>query len=615
MKKLIRLLIVVSILLITSSIFAQNNNDYDSLRVEKLLNVIGKSELKGHVKIDSTVTIEKNLAVKDSVRIEKDLRVIGDTKMEGDLIIEGKTEIKDDIEVSGVTLLKDKLIVYDKTEMKDKLIVYDKTEMKDDATVEGDFKIKSLADSTATLDRYVVLKSTGKLVSGGPIYPDPQPGDFECGFPSDATFANNIWLFRPNNILFVDCIIGLGLGTPYPNAKLDVRGSGLFSQKLGIGNITTPEARLHVAGDVRIEDLAGSGTRMVVTDEEGNLSAENLYFASDNLGNHTATQNLKLNSFWLSGDGEDEGILVDGDGNVQIGTYNSPSLLKVYNSIVLGETTGSFYNTIRNENSEGILQIFGGTNSSNSASITLYGSDAGAIEPGSIHIRSGGYPGILIYNNKFDVYENTEFFRDVNIKEYLSVEKLLYVEMSGVFGSSMDQTTGDAFVIWPHSHQFTNLMFYSDAVRFINGNLEEIIRFQENGDVYMEKDLYVCGTIWSKEWIVDPDWCDFVFEKNYKRMSWQEKEKFYIKNKHLPGIDPGKKIEKEGLRVSKNIVGITQNVEENRLDITDLFKRVENLEKSDKEKDEEIKKLKKSNAEKDMEIENLKNEKKKLKKK
>ncbi len=46
--------------------------------------------------------------------------------------------------------------------------------------------------------------------------------------------------------------------------------------------------------------------------------------AADNLGNHTATQNLILGSYYLSGDGGNEGIYVDASGNVGVGV-NSPA--------------------------------------------------------------------------------------------------------------------------------------------------------------------------------------------------------------------------------------------------------------------------------------------------
>jgi hypothetical protein len=42
----------------------------------------------------------------------------------------------------------------------------------------------------------------------------------------------------------------------------------------------------------------------------------------DNLGNHMAAQNVRLNGHWLSGDGGNEGIYVDSDGKIGIGTSN-----------------------------------------------------------------------------------------------------------------------------------------------------------------------------------------------------------------------------------------------------------------------------------------------------
>jgi len=47
--------------------------------------------------------------------------------------------------------------------------------------------------------------------------------------------------------------------------------------------------------------------------------------SADNLGNHTASQTLNLSGNWLSGDGDAEGVFVDGTGNVGIGT-SSPAV-------------------------------------------------------------------------------------------------------------------------------------------------------------------------------------------------------------------------------------------------------------------------------------------------
>ncbi len=53
----------------------------------------------------------------------------------------------------------------------------------------------------------------------------------------------------------------------------------------------------------------------------------------DNFGNHTATQNIRTNGKWISNDGGNEGIYIDGSGRVGIGTSSiSSSILAVSGS-------------------------------------------------------------------------------------------------------------------------------------------------------------------------------------------------------------------------------------------------------------------------------------------
>ena len=82
------------------------------------------------------------------------------------------------------------------------------------------------------------------------------------------------------------------------------------------------------------QDLSLSGNSLSITNDATpvDLSA---YLDADNLGNHTTTQNLRLNSQWLSNDGGNEGIQIDANGQVGIGTIpETPFHVYMKNSLV-----------------------------------------------------------------------------------------------------------------------------------------------------------------------------------------------------------------------------------------------------------------------------------------
>ncbi|MEX2017024.1 MAG: hypothetical protein WD876_00955 [Candidatus Pacearchaeota archaeon] len=88
--------------------------------------------------------------------------------------------------------------------------------------------------------------------------------------------------------------------------------------------------------------------------------------------------------------------------------------------------------------------------------------------------------------------------------------------------------------------------------------------------------LEVCGQIHAKEVVIENNsWCDYVFDKNYNRMTWQEKLSFINVNKHLPAIASGKEIETNGLKTGETMQGMMQNIEENTLDVIDLYQIIQ----------------------------------------
>ena len=100
--------------------------------------------------------------------------------------------------------------------------------------------------------------------------------------------------------------------------------------------------------------------------------------------------------------------------------------------------------------------------------------------------------------------------------------------------------------------------------------------------------LNVCGAIHSTEVKVDASgWCDFVFENDYLRMSFQEQINYFKQNKHLIGMPSAKEVESKGLEVSTAMKGLTLNMEETKLDILDLYKMIVEIKKENSQLKEE----------------------------
>jgi hypothetical protein len=91
--------------------------------------------------------------------------------------------------------------------------------------------------------------------------------------------------------------------------------------------------------------------------------------------------------------------------------------------------------------------------------------------------------------------------------------------------------------------------------------------------------LEVCGTIRSKEIIVETGWCDYVFDEKYSLRTLEDVEAFLSKNKHLPNITPASEIETNGLKVGDMSAKMMEKIEELTLYLIDLNKRVKALEK------------------------------------
>ncbi|MCD4695705.1 MAG: hypothetical protein K8S16_05630 [Bacteroidales bacterium] len=109
----------------------------------------------------------------------------------------------------------------------------------------------------------------------------------------------------------------------------------LKNGKLGIG-VSDPFERLEVDGNIVAVNYFGNGS--------------GLTGIGDDLGNHTATSNIYLNGYWLTGDGT-SGVFINNSGYTGIGTSSPLNRLAVNG----GVTVGNSYIGISNVPANGLL--------------------------------------------------------------------------------------------------------------------------------------------------------------------------------------------------------------------------------------------------------------------
>ncbi|MEM6700381.1 MAG: hypothetical protein AAF599_18395, partial [Bacteroidota bacterium] len=129
---------------------------------------------------------------------------------------------------------------------------------------------------------------------------------------------SSIYTANSNNTFdSADRLFVIGNGT-----ALDARSDALRIYKNGNAELN---GALTIDSAYTFPVVDGDTLQLLSTDGNGNLSWTDA-INTDNLGNHTATQNIQLDDFWLSNDGDSEGINIDSSGNVGVGLLPTAQL-------------------------------------------------------------------------------------------------------------------------------------------------------------------------------------------------------------------------------------------------------------------------------------------------
>lgn len=264
-------------------------------------------------------------------------------------------------------------------------------------------------------------------------------------------------------------------------------------------------------GNVTLSALAGSSSKVLTVGTNGQLSSVEYSTFNDNLGNHTAEQNINLNGKKIvNGTSGTGGIFVSTGGKVRIGTGTTAPT----NALEVNGTTVSTN-----------LKISGLASSTEKV----------------LTVGTGGQVSSAEVSTFADNMGNHMATQNIN----LNGKKIV--------GSSA--STAGLFV-------------------GTNGNVRI-----GNGSGDPSNALEVNGIVRSKEVLVEiTEWSDFVFEKDYKLMSLAEVEQFVKQHGHLPDVPSANEVEENGIGLGEMNALLLQKIEEMTLHLIEMEKRIQELE-------------------------------------
>jgi len=411
---------------------------------------------------------------------------------------------------------------------------------------------------------------------------------------------------------------------------------------VGVG-VFPPTAKLDVAGDLKISILPeySSAINVIVEDGTGKIGKKNISSLGDNLGNHTATQNIILGDKWLTASTtENNGLHLSPNGNLTmiIGGNNSFEI-KGGNEIpwrrgigIPDEATSGQFNFYLNSWQTDAAFNFNSHTPAYNTTPEDPSTEVPAVTTNLFTILKNGKVGIgtTSPSSKLTIWDNTsDETQMIRLGAGSTADYKIYREMTT--GTLIIQGTQDGYNNFSYKNDAGNVLFrilengnigvgatIPEASLHIKGttlikpasgnsilsmgseeagygNLQ--LRYKYDGtnhrigftdgvgnwmmwSEYGTNNLCIPGKIKTQEIeVVVAVLPDYVFEKDYSLMNLKELENYIDSCKHLPEVPSAEYVKNNGMKLGEMNTLLLKKVEEQTLYIIYLKKRMDELEK------------------------------------
>lgn len=424
------------------------------------------------------------------------------------------------------------------------------------------------------------------------LYASANNADIAFGYGSSGSFTENMRVKGNGNV---------GIGINNPTASIEVaRGTGVGGTAQFNGTTYTSHINYSTTEDTYLRGGKTSSKVFINDQSNGNvllaggggnvgigitIPTSPLSFpdvlgkkislypgATGDAGLGVFGNELRINSDNVNADitfGYDdftnlftERMRVKGNGNVGIGTNNPAGKMEIRASTGDGLYVTTALQSVRVTTGAGGALI--GTASNNSTNLIANNTIGASLRP-------DGNFGIGVTNPTYKL----DVFGRMRLRHNGETSGIWFNNSTNTLSSFIGQFTDNLWGIFGNAWQFA-LNRTDGTVYLGSSNLED-----ENLNNAAGYKLRVFGKIIGEEVRVQlkTAWPDYVFEKNYHKLSLNELEKFVNENKHLPNIPSAKEIEKDGQHLGEVQIKLLEKVEELTLYVIELKKEIEAIKK------------------------------------